>query len=346
MGTDACLGCGKSLPANKELASVPNGRLVAFDPGANRVWRICAKCHHWNLLGPEASAAAVPELAARFASLPSAGPEGLAKAKVSGKLDLYRVGGPQERAAAILELSEVRREMLAPVSLGTRVVFGAFLLYLVSNLHRVIVHPRWDAYTGLAICFGISWTIIEVPTTPRAANRRQANRWWAFGFMVVGVIAASLGTLDYQWAFLAAGLGVLFGWVGRRDAKRTSILTWTPGDSDLRFTGQEMRGLGDEWLSALILPEISTPQQAADALDQFERLGSLPRVLAYLTSDRGLPEGRLALTGMAVVDQLLLSVAARVAGAEPTAPIRAGLPNARTIAQVAEALDRPPEGAS
>ena len=67
MAKDACLECGKSFPVNKQLASVPLARLVAFDPDANRVWRICTKCHHWNLLGPEASAAAIPELTARFA---------------------------------------------------------------------------------------------------------------------------------------------------------------------------------------------------------------------------------------------------------------------------------------
>jgi hypothetical protein len=151
--------------------------------------------------------------------------------------------------------------------------------------------------------------------------------------------------LDPEWALLAAALGLLFGWVGRRDAKRKSILLWTPGNSDLRFAGDEMKGLREEWLSLLVLPELNSPQQAADALDRFEQLGSLPRVLAHLTTERGAPEGRLELNGMTVEDRLLLSVACRIAGREPSATLRAGLPKATKIADIAESLDLPPESA-
>ncbi|MBK6495328.1 MAG: hypothetical protein IPG05_09520 [Gemmatimonadetes bacterium] len=63
MAKDSCLECGKPFPPNKELASVPLARLVAFDPDANRVWRICEPCAHWNLLGPEAASGGDPGIA-------------------------------------------------------------------------------------------------------------------------------------------------------------------------------------------------------------------------------------------------------------------------------------------
>jgi hypothetical protein len=341
MAKDTCLHCGKPLPANKELASVPNGRLVAFDPDANRVWRICAKCHHWNLLGPEASAAAIPELAVRFAALPSAGPEGLAKAKVSGRLDLFRVGGAQERAAAILELSEARKELTAPVSLWEKLIFGAFLAYLASNAYRVITEPPWQALVGVAICFGIMWSVMEYGGGTQVGYRPRGGKWMAPALAVVGMAGAGLGVLTASWALLAGALGLLFGWVGRRDARRKSLMVWTPGSSDLRFAGNEMKGLHDEWLSLLVLPDLNSPQQASDALDRFEELGSLPRVLSHLTAERGTPEGFLDLNRMTVEDRLLLGVATRVAGTEPGATLRIGLPDAKLIAEVAESLDHP-----
>lgn len=341
MAKDCCLECGKPLPPNKELASVPNGRQVAFDQHANRVWRICVKCHHWNLLGPEASAAAMPELVARFAMLPSAGPEGLARAKVSAALDLFRVGGPQERAAAILELSEARRELTAPASLWEKLLFGAFLVYLASTAYRMITEPPWQALVGIAICFGITWSIMEFGGGPQGEYRPRSGRWMAPALAVAGLAAAGLGILTAWWALLAGALGLLFGWVGRRDARRKSLLVWTPGSSDLRFAGNEMKGLHDEWLSRLVLPELNSPQQASDALDRFEELGSLPRVLSHLTAERGAPEGLLDLNRMTVEDRLLLGVATRVAGTEPGAALRIGLPDAKLIAEVAESLDQP-----
>ena len=111
MAKDSCLNCGKLLPANKELASVPNARLVAFDPDANRVWRICDPCGHWNLLGPEAARAATPELLARYEASAAAGRPGLAMAVISGKLLLLRVGAAPNSAGAAMLAQEVHAEL-------------------------------------------------------------------------------------------------------------------------------------------------------------------------------------------------------------------------------------------
>nr|MBP7620697.1 hypothetical protein [Gemmatimonadales bacterium] len=66
-----CLSCNRPFPRNGELASLPEGRRIAFDPGQRRVWRICTKCGEWNLLGAEAAGAALVELEARVGQLPA-----------------------------------------------------------------------------------------------------------------------------------------------------------------------------------------------------------------------------------------------------------------------------------
>ncbi|MEI2721516.1 MAG: hypothetical protein V9E87_15570 [Gemmatimonadales bacterium] len=342
MAKDACLGCGKTLPANKELASVPNGRLVAFDPQANRAWRICAKCHHWNLLGPEASAAAIPELVARFDGLASAGPVGLAKAKVSDKLELYRVGGPQERAAAILELSNARRELLGPIPFWLKVFFALYLPYMVYTLAR---NPPWEGWSGAALCFGLMDLVAERTKAQLAGRPVNRRIGWPIGAMLLGALATAFGVLDYRWALLALALGALFGWVARRDLLRDRAVVWTPGQDDLTFEGHDPKDLGHVLTVNLATPATITPEQVATAFERLDQLGGLAEVLRHLTAERGLPEGRLELNRLPVEDLALLALASRGAIAEPSPPIRAGLPDARAIAEVAESLDRPLGGA-
>ena len=333
----ACLECGKPFPANKELASVPNGRLVAFDPNANRVWRVCAKCHHWNLLGPEASAAAMPELAARFDGIPSAGPEGLAKAKVSEKLDLFRIGGEQERAAAILELSNARRELLGPIPFWIRVFLVFYLPYM---LYTVPSDPPWAGWSGAALCFGLMELVAQLTRARLAGRAVDRQIGWPVGAMLLGATATAFGVLDYRWALFAFALGTLFGWVARRDLVRDRAVVWTAGQDDLTFEGHDPKDLGHVLTVNLTTPATIRPEQVAAAFDRLDRLGSLSSVLRHLTVDRGLPEGRLELNRMSVDDLALLSLATRAATAEPAPPIRAGLPDARAIAEMAESLDR------
>lgn len=337
MAKDACLECGKKLPANKELAAVPNGRLVAFDPDANRVWRICAKCHHWNLLGSETSAAALPELVVRFANLPGAGPEGLTKAKVSDTLELFRVGGAQERAAAILELSEARRELLGPIPFWVKVLFAIYVPYI---LYTLASDPPWEGWSGAALCFGLMDLVAE-RTRARLAGRPLDGRiGWPIGSMLLGALATAFGVLDYRWALFALALGALFGWVARRDLLRERAVVWTPGQDDLTFEGHDPKNLGHVLRINLATPAAITPEQVATAFDRLDSLGSLAAVLRHLTVERGIPEGRLELNRIPADDLALLALASRAATAEPAPPIRAGLPDARAIAEVAESLDR------
>ncbi|MBK7596484.1 MAG: hypothetical protein IPJ11_14895 [Gemmatimonadetes bacterium] len=243
MAKDTCLECGKPFPANKELAAVPNGRLVGFDPDANRVWRICAKCHHWNLLGPEASAAAIPELTARFDGLPSAGPEGLAKAKVSDKLDLYRVGGPQERAAASLAIALAKREMTSSAVTGisvTLVVFGSLQVWSQILVLRAL---GLEYVTGICLFMGISGLFL-----PFKARKRWADRYLPLPMALLGLLLAANGFLTTSWILACVLAAVVFGIAFRFEKKSPNALVWTPGLDDL--------GLKERWGAPVAVREI------------------------------------------------------------------------------------------
>lgn len=96
-----CVACGRRFADNRELAAIPDANKIAFDPTHRRVWRICAVCGEWNLLGADASAAALPELDARFAAnVPMGGtPEAFAPTRIGDRLELLRVGAIGEMGA-------------------------------------------------------------------------------------------------------------------------------------------------------------------------------------------------------------------------------------------------------
>ena len=57
-----CLFCHRSFPANGQLAHMPRGRKIAFDPVQGRLWAVCEGCHRWNLAPIEERGAALYEL--------------------------------------------------------------------------------------------------------------------------------------------------------------------------------------------------------------------------------------------------------------------------------------------
>ena len=57
-----CLFCHKPFPQNGQLAHMPRGRRIAYDPVEGRLWAICEGCHRWNLWPMEDREAALYEL--------------------------------------------------------------------------------------------------------------------------------------------------------------------------------------------------------------------------------------------------------------------------------------------
>ena len=57
-----CLFCRRPLAENGQLAYLPHGRRIAFDPARGRLWVVCETCHRWNLTPLEARDEALEEL--------------------------------------------------------------------------------------------------------------------------------------------------------------------------------------------------------------------------------------------------------------------------------------------
>lgn len=57
-----CLFCHGSFPENGQLARMPHGRKIAFDPVEGRLWAVCERCHRWNLAPIDERDAALYEL--------------------------------------------------------------------------------------------------------------------------------------------------------------------------------------------------------------------------------------------------------------------------------------------
>jgi hypothetical protein len=349
MAKDSCLNCGKLLPANKELASVPNARLVAFDPDANRVWRICDPCGHWNLLGPEAARAATPELLARYEASAAAGRPGLAMAVISGKLLLLRVGAAPNSAGAAMLAQEVHAELGkgltwrqgAAVLVILGLCAGAFLLLeqvpLVSALldsdARRIALPTW---------LGTHYWLSSKELL------RGRHRWarWAPVLFVPTIVLDSWGGDSPFWvrvAALAVGVGVGV-WTGRIDGAPRGI-SWDDGDDNPRYhDGHHPDAPGWTGLSLLLFEldrEFSgkvTAEERAAAWDLWQRNGSLRTMLGGFSNRRS-ASGRLMLTDLTKPERMALLIAVGARLAEPPAEVIAGLEEAERVAAIAEALD-------
>lgn len=57
-----CLFCHKPFPESGQLAYMPRGRKIAYDPVKGRLWAVCEGCHRWNLAPVEEREGALYEL--------------------------------------------------------------------------------------------------------------------------------------------------------------------------------------------------------------------------------------------------------------------------------------------
>lgn len=57
-----CLFCHKPFSENGQLAHLPHGRRIAYDPIEGRLWMVCESCHRWNLCPIEHREGALYEL--------------------------------------------------------------------------------------------------------------------------------------------------------------------------------------------------------------------------------------------------------------------------------------------
>lgn len=200
---DACPACQTPFPANGLLAAVPSGRRIAFDPARRRVWRLCGACGAWDLLGPEASAAALPELELRAPAPVGRAAGGIEVTGAASRLELLRLGDPTagtERALALA--AETRRiageargrrygglilgsVMLAVYALGELVSPSSSTLVMQGAAMRLshLVRLRWRK---VPVPRG-SWQVLAIVALPPFVYLR-----WRHPERVQGALAAML----------------------------------------------------------------------------------------------------------------------------------------------------------
>ena len=350
MAKDACLKCGKPFPANKELASVPLARLVAFDPDHNRVWRVCEPCGHWNLLGPEAARAATPELLSRYEASTASGGPGLAMAIVGGKLLLLRVGAVPDSSGSAMLAQELHSQIGKGVTWRQAITAFAFIgasgaaffllerIPLVSTLWnseaRKIALPAW-----LATHFWRS-------SGQLLRGRHPWARWVPLLFVPSIVLDVLRGDspIGLRVAALVVGVGIGFR-TGRIEGAPRGI-SWDDDSDNPRYhDGHHPEESG--WTAlTLLLFELDreftgkvTPQERAEAWAIWQQHGSLQAMLNQFSERRDV-DSRLLLTELTKPERVALLIAVGARLAEPPADVVAGLEEAERVAAIAESLDR------
>lgn len=354
MAKDACLECGKPFPANKQLASVPLARLVAFDPDVDRVWRICDACDGWNLLGPEASRGAIPELVTRYTNEPSAGRGGLAMA-VLGSRDvvLFRLGTAPTRLGADLAASEAHAEIGAPTPWTVTAIMVLFFLAAASLSSWVRKYPTLNALLdrNLLLLAAATFFTVRCLLAARELWRGQPAALRLLPLLGFPAIAFMFDDPDVPlWGglvtiVLATAVGL---WAGRREGSPRGIRWSDPGDALTYHDGITPSETGRNALVSLSMElqreffDVAKPADRDAAWTLWRRHESLRALVESFTPRRS-RTGLLRLRDLTAAERMALLIAVSARLAEPPVEVLAGLEEAERIAAIAETLDQPAE---
>ncbi len=188
-----CLVCAQPFEPNEQLAHLPHGRRLAFDPARGRLWVVCRGCRRWSLTPIEDRWEALEELEklSRDEARLLSQTDNIALLRV-GPLEIVRVG----RAALAEEAwwrygreLASRRQQWNKLGVAGSVAAGAVLLggwatggMTVFGMWLIIGHgketvrdgARWvrfgsSAWHGESKCAGCGHPFRTVPYADRAA---------------------------------------------------------------------------------------------------------------------------------------------------------------------------------
>jgi hypothetical protein len=205
-----CVNCKRPFPANGELAAIADGGKVAFDELRRRTWRICGECGTWNLLGAEATAAALPELLARYAAGTPEMNAGIGVVHLGSKLDLIRIDDGAVGAASDAAVTERRREIDQRTRVIVVAIVGLFILTFVGMVFKPsYLSPRWLIFIGMV---GMASAGLAMFYEWRKLGRTPLPK----GTMITGGVGVALQVVGLL-------LNDTFGGVGRRLVMLASI---------------------------------------------------------------------------------------------------------------------------
>ena len=363
MSAPTCVSCNKAFGANGELASLPEGRRIAFDPGQRRVWRICTKCGEWNLLGAEAARAALGELEARQPATAA----GVQTAHLSGRLELLRVNSLEAAELAQFARAERHRALAKTAAARPKLV-----VLLVVSLVGMMAAGSW--LTGGGVAETVEDSLRLAATMGYAAFWRSLDRLWqrvpAKLWLWASGVAGPALQVALDWSRPGVSLGdqigtnamvtLLFYLLLRNERWTGDQATQGPKEWDqvkLRWRAHppqiQLRPLREEWLGAeaseamlrtILTVTIAmriTPMMVEDAV-AFTRQSGLLGLLGVLEQvrERGGGEvtlGAIPLTYLIALDLVLAGAAPPSAAANVE---RANALEAGAVAEIAESLDR------
>ena len=363
-----CVACGQRFVENGELAAIPDATKIAFDPAHHRAWRICASCGEWNLLGADASAAALPELEARFTAAPK-GPTPEV-ATVGPSLEMLRVGAQLTSAPNEVAALKRRRQ----IEWRTKLLLGGLVLYLIYNVKLFVDMARKPFAEILdtmpAALIGIS-SIYYVASAEAARHGTSRDRV----MLRVNIMAFALGWLVVAWRsptwLLALPMVVIASLLaGRFVEPAVKVKVKLPDGSALKLDEYALSSITLGWtadpiaLSLYDLPRnraldgvaaVTTlrailkkgnyghPSITEPAYHFFRSVGGLAGLLHALEGFRRDQDGRVVLNALPDTYQLALDMA--LAESDSAGSSRQALTEqvqeAARIAEIAEDLDRP-----
>ncbi|HEY4320991.1 MAG TPA: hypothetical protein VGM77_07375 [Gemmatimonadales bacterium] len=374
-----CVSCGQQFAQNGELAAIPDARQVAFDPAHRRVWRICAACNEWNLLGAEAAAAALPELTARFAAaVPAgAGDEWLVPAQISDRLQLLRIGPAPVRGLGGSLSMRLRAEVNYRARTLRRSIYilaGGTVLSIAVYAIGLRTEPRAWSLAVAEYSVGIL-----LFSALRKLTGRRASNWVLAVSAAVCVIASALvvTTLGFEHlrymlvggAFsipiLAAGFALTHRYMSVASATfadGTSVslskhainrvrLGWPSGRDEVTFWFDADRcAIGADavllWhrLRVQVWDSTLGPGTAITerAYDLLRAVGGLHGLLHVLEGYRDERDGRVVVVDLPDIYLMALDLvlSARPEDDESQVALRDHVDSAARIAAVAESLDQ------
>lgn len=194
--TPTCIECRRPFRPNRQLATLPIGRRIAFDPERGHVWRICQGCGAWNLLGREESELGLAELRHRSGGGTGVADHGVAITTLGADLELLRLGTKSELAAGALALGERRRALLHIGTTATVIPLALLTVLVVGTM------VGW-----LSISWRLAGQLLAWGSAARLL-RLRARHAYRLPVTVRSVVIAAVGFV----------VGVLIPWAPRPEA--------------------------------------------------------------------------------------------------------------------------------
>lgn len=146
-----CLYCIGTLGRNSEIAALPVGRKLAFDPAAGRLWVVCWLCARWNLVPFESRLEAIDECERAFRGTQTRwSTDQIGMARLASGMELVRIGDPlRPEYAAWRYGRRLRRRRVRPTSSLPSARDGGVAALVddaLSALGRLVALPLFDPH--------------------------------------------------------------------------------------------------------------------------------------------------------------------------------------------------------